>query len=215
MARNPRAFTLIEFLVVIAIIALLIGILLPALRAARNVARQLVSSTTIRSLGQGQAQYSTDNREFFAGPNTSGAFYQAQQFVPVFRNNANLLLGTTSSSTPTMIWDWISPSLGEGAALSANRGQRYWDIFNRLGSPMIRDVYDTFFSRPADIADFNAVLQNKGRYKVASYLTPANFHALPFTTQPCAASFQHRPRHVHPSELQHADADEAWLLPAA
>ena len=75
--RCPRAFTLIELLVVIAIIAILIGILLPSLGIARSTAQSLVCQTRLRSMGQGQMFYVNDFKDQYAGPNTSGAYYQA------------------------------------------------------------------------------------------------------------------------------------------
>ncbi|MFO0859908.1 MAG: type II secretion system protein [Phycisphaerales bacterium] len=57
-----RAFTLIELLIVIAIIGVLIGILLPALGAVRNNARTTKCLANVRTIGTALSQYADSNR---------------------------------------------------------------------------------------------------------------------------------------------------------
>lgn len=60
--KPRRGFTLVELLVVVAIIALLLGILVPSLGRARRVAKDVVCQTNLRSLATGYNVYVVENK---------------------------------------------------------------------------------------------------------------------------------------------------------
>ncbi|HPD29939.1 MAG TPA: prepilin-type N-terminal cleavage/methylation domain-containing protein [Phycisphaerae bacterium] len=59
--RSKKAFTLIEVLVVVAIMALLMSILLPSLRNARALSRAVVCSTQLKQIFNATVMYSQTN----------------------------------------------------------------------------------------------------------------------------------------------------------
>ncbi len=59
--QKPHGFTLVELMVVIAVISVLVAVLLPSLSAARSQARQLVCLTNLRTCNNAMLNYSIDN----------------------------------------------------------------------------------------------------------------------------------------------------------
>src|SRR5437868_3823020 len=71
MVRNsPRAFTLIEVLVVMAIIAILAAILVPALNSALERAKATKDMSNLRQIGAATQLYMNDNSDVFPGSAT-------------------------------------------------------------------------------------------------------------------------------------------------
>ena len=68
--NNARtAFTLVEMLVVIAIMAVLVALLLPAVNAAREAARMTRCKSNLRQIGIALANYESASRRFPEGRN--------------------------------------------------------------------------------------------------------------------------------------------------
>lgn len=63
-SARRRGFTLVELLVVVAIIALLVSILLPALNLAREQARSAYGLSNLRQLGAASSSYAEDNGDY-------------------------------------------------------------------------------------------------------------------------------------------------------
>jgi prepilin-type N-terminal cleavage/methylation domain-containing protein/prepilin-type processing-associated H-X9-DG protein len=68
---KKKAFTLIELLVVIAIIALLLSILMPALRTSKEAGKRIICQSNIKQLTQAWRTFSEENKGVLAEAMTS------------------------------------------------------------------------------------------------------------------------------------------------
>jgi prepilin-type processing-associated H-X9-DG protein len=96
--RSRIAFTLVELLVVIGIIAVLISVLLPALTKARKAANTIKCASNLRQIASAMLLYATQNNGYILGsPNTTGGFLAKAPF------------GNNNSPGINGIFDWQSP----------------------------------------------------------------------------------------------------------
>src|SRR4051794_39084639 len=83
-----RAFTLVELLVVVGIIAILMAIVMPALARVRAAARDTLCRNNLRQLAAANNIYANEQRDFFApiggAVNVhSGPWYQCTPFMQI------------------------------------------------------------------------------------------------------------------------------------
>ncbi|HAU36429.1 MAG TPA: hypothetical protein DCX07_01765 [Phycisphaerales bacterium] len=81
IAGAATGFTLIELLTVILIISLLVGILVPTVRAVIQAASAANTNATIQSLSGGIQQYYTENNNVYPGQNVPSTFVYGSHWL--------------------------------------------------------------------------------------------------------------------------------------
>jgi prepilin-type processing-associated H-X9-DG protein len=106
--RRTVAFTLVELLVVIGIIAVLIGILLPTLKRARQAAVQVTCASNLRQISLLYQIYTNDSKGWLPHPGCDGWYY-TQVGKPFQGSWAERLVQGAAAKQYVNTWDTHYP----------------------------------------------------------------------------------------------------------
>jgi prepilin-type processing-associated H-X9-DG protein len=154
-------------LVVVAVITVLLSILLPSLRGAREAARAAVCGQNMRQFANGLGIYNAENDDWIPGYNTSGVANRAL-FWKSFSDDTVF----NSPKMPVQPHDWMTPIIAPMMEITASWADRYYFLLDEFRCP---SQNQSCIAWGGGTAAYKNMMQELEPLPAISYLMPVYF----------------------------------------